>query len=147
MSATIKMLLALPLSVTITYAQAQNTVGELLDAGAKKITKDQMVAGIAGTKVTGVTSSGRAEMNIDLHADGTLSGSVTSRQGGGTSGTVGKWSVDEAGKTCIDENLIAWNLRHQECFFSFRLGEQSYRTTSDSEDRDTRVVKSQVIVK
>src|SRR5471030_1071823 len=111
MSAHIKMLVAVSLSVMVSYAQAQNTVGELLDAGATKATKDQMVAAVAGTKITGPTSSGKADINIDFKADGTFSGYVTSRQAGvGTSGSVGKWTVDANGKLCMDEYLSAWNM-------------------------------------
>jgi hypothetical protein len=140
-----KLLLAISLSTVVTYAQAQNTVGELLDAGAKKSTKDEMVAAVAGAKITGPTSSGKADTNIDFKADGTFSGYVTSRQAGGTSGSVGKWTVDA--KMCVDEYLSAWNMHHKECWFTYRVGEQSYRTLSDSEDRNTKVLKSQNIVK
>lgn len=147
MSAHIKILWAVSLSAVFTYAQAQTTLGELLDAGATKITKDQMVAALGGAKITGATSSGKADMNIDFKADGTFSGYVTSRGAGGTSGSVGKWTVDANGKTCIDEYLSAWNMHHKECWFSYRIAEQSYQTISDSENPDTKVIKSQVVVK
>ena len=148
MSARYKMLLAVSLTAAFTYAHAQSTLGELLDAGAKKLTKEQIVSAMAGTKITGPTSSGRAEMNIDLNTDGTLSGYLTSLQGGSTSGTIGKWTVDTNGKACIDERLTAWNMNHQECWFSYVLGEEYFRTVTDSEDRDTKVVKkSTTIVK
>lgn len=144
---TTKALVAVASFAMVTCVQAQSTIGELLDAGAVKLSREQVVAGLSGTKIVGITSTGRAEMNIDLNADGTLSGVVTSLRNASTSGSVGKWTVDENGRTCIDETLTAWSMRHQECFFSYRLGDQSYRTVSDSEERGTVVVKSQTILK
>lgn len=125
---------------TIT-AYAQSTVGELIDGGAKKMTKEQLVTYIAGTKLTGPNRSGEIVMNIDLKADGSFSGSVNNPQRGISTGTFGKWAVDESGKTCTDGRLSAWNMSFKEYFFSYRLGEVMYRTMADSEDRATTVGK------
>lgn len=147
MLAHIRALLAISLLLTIPVVHAQNTVGELLDAGGAKLTKAQQIAELSGTNVSGLTASGKAEMNVDFKADGTFSGLLTSKGPGGTSPTIGKWSVDDNGKMCTDERMAAWNIHHKACFYSYRLGEASYRTTSDSEDRGTKILKSVAVVK
>lgn len=147
MLAYIKTLPAVSLSLAISVVHAQNTVGELLDAGGVKITKDQQIALVSGTNVSGLSASGRAEMNVDFKADGTFSGVLTAKGPGGTSPTIGKWSVDDNGKMCTDERMTAWNMQHKACFYSYRLGEANYRTTSDSEDRGTKILKSTAVVK
>lgn len=136
-----KVFLTASLAISAMSASAQSTVGELLDGGAKKMTKEQLVAYIAGTKLTGPSRSGEVMLNIDLKADGSFSGNVNNPQRGISSGTAGKWTVDEAGKTCTDGRLFAWNMGFKECFFSYRLGEVMYRTLAESEDRPTTVVK------
>lgn len=126
---------------------AQDTVGELLDAGATKASKQNLVSALAGSKVTGITSSGRAEMNIDLKPDGTLSGNLVAKSNGSVSGTIGKWWVDDDGKACVDERLIAWNMDHKECWYTYVLGTQTFRTISDTEDRGGKVRKTEPLRK
>jgi hypothetical protein len=69
-------------------AVAQNSVGEVLDAGGKKLTKDEFVAAIVGSNITGPTQVG-GRVQVNYKADGTFSGNVTSPQGknGGRYGT------------------------------------------------------------
>lgn len=141
MNILFKTLVATSLTIFVNAASAQSTVGELLDGGAKKMTKEQLVASIAGTKLTGPNRSGEVVLNIDLKADGSFSGNVINPQRGISSGTFGKWSVDEAGKTCTDGRLSAWNMALKECFFSYKLGDIMYRTLADSEDRSTAIGK------
>ena len=125
---------------TITYAQG--TVGELLDGGAKKMTKEEAVVYLAGFKLAGPSRSGEIVMNLDLKADGSFSGNVNHPGRGLATGTSGKWVVDGTGKTCAEGRLFAWNLNFKECFFSYQLGNVVYRTLSDSEDRTAEVRKA-----
>jgi hypothetical protein len=125
-------------------AAAQETLGELLDAGAVKVPKEYLLPAMAGKKFTGLSSSGKIEMNIELRADGTVSGYVVAVHSGASSGTVGKWTVDESGKSCLDEKLAAWNMEHSECWFTYRLNGQTYRTIAASEDRSTKVIRSSI---
>ncbi|MES2280365.1 MAG: hypothetical protein V4542_03050 [Pseudomonadota bacterium] len=136
-----KSLLAASLAISAMSANAQGTVGELLDGGAKKMTKDQLVAYIGGTKLKGPNRTNEILMDIDLKADGSFSGNVNNPQRRIASDTSGKWDVDDAGKTCMNGRLIAWNMAFNTCFFSYRLGDVTYRTLNDSEDRATTVGK------
>lgn len=147
MSTPIASLVFVLLSSFAASAAAQETLGELLDAGAVKVPKEYLLPAMAGTKITGLTSSGKAEMNIELKEDGTVSGYVVAVHNGASSGTVGKWTVDENGKSCIDERLTQWNMEHNECWFTYRLDSRTFRTITGSEDRNTRVIRSSVAVK
>ncbi len=138
---------AIVLAVVATDSFAQETLGELLDAGGTKVQKQHLVTAMADSNIKGLTSSGKAEMNIDLKSDGTLSGYVVARANGASSGSIGKWWVEDNGKVCVDEHLTAWNMRHNECWFTYLLGDTTYRTVSDSEDREAKIVKSTAIRK
>ncbi len=141
MSRTNKIISMTVLLVFACTAFAQETVGALLDAGATKVTKQGVMDALAGTKITGATASGRAEMNIDLKADGVLSGYLVA-QSGSISSTVGKWWVEDDGKACVDEQLVAWNMQHKECWHTYIHGSQAYRTIGDSADRSAKVIKT-----
>ena len=135
-------LVATSLTSFVMAASAQSTVGELLDGGAKKMTKEQVTAYLAGYKLAGPTRSGEVLMNLDLKADGSFSGNVVQPVRAISSGTSGKWAVDDNGKTCAEGRLFAWNMNFKECFFSFQLGDVVYRTLSGSEDRLSAVRKA-----
>lgn len=129
----------LSMAAVFTSAHAQSTLGELLDSGGKKMTKEQLVGSLGGTKYGGGLASGRAILNIELKTDGTIAGSVAAQ--GRPSGTTGQWAVDDAGKTCIDVRMTSWNLSDRGCVFFYSLGETTYRTLNESEDRSTQLVK------
>ena len=139
MMISVRLILGAAAAVASTLVLAQSTLGELVDSGAKRMTKDQLESSLGGTKFTGGLRSGRATLNIELKADGTIAGSVTAQ--GHSAGTLGKWAVDETGKTCIDVRISTWNVTDKGCVFYYRLGEASYRTLNESEDRGTQMVK------
>lgn len=141
MNTIYKLLLTVSLAISAMSASAQGTVGELLDGGAKKMTKEQLVAYVGTTKLTGPNRTNDVLMDVSMKPDGSFSGNVNNPNRGITSGAGGKWAVDDAGKTCITGRLFAWNLAFNECFFSYKLGEVMFRTLADSEDRATAVGK------
>ena len=142
MNTIYKLLLTVSLAISAMSASAQGTVGELLDGGGKKMTKEQATAYLAGSKLAGPSRSGEVLMNLDLKTDGSFSGNVNQPVRGIASGTSGKWVVDDGGKTCAEGRLFAWNMNFKECFFSYQLGDVVYRTLSDSEDRSSAVRKA-----
>lgn len=137
-----KALLAAVLASAAIAASAQSTVGELLDGGARKMNKEQVTAYLSGSTLAGPSSSGEVIMNLDLKAGGSFSGNVSHPVRGLTTGTSGKWAVDETGKTCAEGRLFAWSMNFKECFISYQLGEVVYRTLRDSEDRASAVRKA-----
>ena len=120
-------------------AVAQNSVGEVLDAGGKKLTKDEFVAAIVGSNITGPTQVG-GQVQVNYKADGTFSGNVTSPQGK-NGGRYGTWTIDDSGKLCTDATTSVYGTRQdQGCAFLFKLGDQ-YFVAIDSDDRGARVLQ------
>ena len=121
-------------------ANAQSTLGEILDQGAKKITKEEWVAMLPVT-TSGVWPSGTGEAALTFKPDGTISGNARHYPSGSTSSAYGTWTVDDTGKVCIDERFSSWPNTHQECSIRYRLGDQHFRIVSDP-DRSAKVIKT-----
>jgi hypothetical protein len=109
-------------------AMAQSTLGELLDAKAEKLGKDEVQATIVGATVSGPIPGG---MNIEAEykADGTYAGSYqnpSGGQGGGRAGGFfGKWTLGDDGKFCT-EGTGGSGKAIGSCAFFFRLDGQLY---------------------
>lgn len=118
---------------------AQSTFGEAMDMGAKKVTKEEWLAMLPVT-ITGISSSGRLDLNLTFKADGTFSGNVTSREGHGSSGSYGTWTMNDNGERCLDETLSSWNMKYKGCNFTFKVGDKYFAVPSGIEtDRDTKI--------
>ena len=109
-------------------ALAQSTLGDLLDAKAEKLGKDEVQATIVGANASGPIPGG---MNIDVEykADGTYAGSYqnpSGGQGGGRAGGFfGKWTLGDDGKFCT-EGTGGTGKAIGSCAFFFRLDGQLY---------------------
>ncbi|MBI2768492.1 MAG: hypothetical protein HYX47_02615 [Burkholderiales bacterium] len=111
-------------------AQAQSTLGDLLDKGASKLTAAEAQSlGPLGVTRQGVDS----DAIMTLRADGTVVGTVVNKQGFGASDAQGTWTVDAGGKRCVDVRLPAFNMNWSQCGYTYRLGGQLYGVASDSD--------------
>ncbi|HTR56987.1 MAG TPA: hypothetical protein VMM27_02320 [Casimicrobiaceae bacterium] len=84
-------------------ALAQDTIGDLLAAGGKRLTKDEALAVLRRATISGPTAAGGQSL-AELKENGTTSGYLTNatRARGAIFGT---WSVDDAGNFCRDIEL------------------------------------------
>ena len=131
--ATVALLLA-----SIDSAFAQATLGELLDAGGKKLAKDEVTSTVSGKTVTGVNALG-GETRIDYNTDGAMVGSGKNPQGRGREYPIsGKWWVEENGKWCTDFRTPAGP--NSTCAYLFKSGDE-YFVSGSTSDRSVRVVK------
>ena len=105
---------AILMGLVSTTVLAQNTLGELLDVGGKKLSKEGVTAALGGAHVTGASKLG-GQLDYVYKADGTFSGNATNSQGRG-SGVFGTWTVDDSGKLCADYTLTGVNRRGQNLF-------------------------------
>ena len=121
----------------VSSALAQSTLGEAIDMGAEKVLKDEFLTFLPVT-MKAVTSTGRAVATLKFKADGDLSGYVESREGYGTSGSFGTWTMDESGKKCIDETLSKWNMNWKECTYIFKISGRYFRVSEDL-NRDQKI--------
>jgi len=121
-------------------ALAQNTLGELLDMGAKKLSKEEVVTALSGASLSGETKEG-ASFKVDYKADGTYSGSFVSPQNKRNGTTFGTWTAADTGKICIDGSIRLYEVQPQKsCQFYFKNGDQYYISPSDT-DRSAAVQK------
>ena len=80
MSPHTKSALALAGLLGTTFATAQSTLGELLDAGAKKLSAQEFKSEVVGSTLTGPSRTG-GQVNLEYKPDGLVSGNVQSPQG------------------------------------------------------------------
>jgi hypothetical protein len=121
-----------------TTALAQNTLGEVLDAGGKKLTKEEILAAVAGANISGPTQGG-GSMQADYKSDGTFSGSQQTTAGKGR-GRFGTWTVDDSGMYCTEITIAgAITQPDKSCGYLFKLGDQ-YFVAVGSDDRGARVL-------
>ena len=121
-------------------ALAQTNLGELLDMGGKKLSRQEAVDSLSGATLSGETREG-AVFQTEYKADGTYAGSFVSPQNKRNGSTFGKWTVDDSGKVCIDGIVRLYQVRPQQsCVFYFRGGDQYYTSASDA-DRAAPVSK------
>ena len=121
-----------------TAALAQSSLGDLLDGGAKKLSKDAVKSTFSGTRVSGKAVSG-ADTEYDYKSDGYFSGNLKTSDGW-NSGAVGKWTVDESGKFCAEWTLTVNSKRFNGCGFLYAKGDELYYVESDS-DRAAKIYK------
>lgn len=126
------------LGLTSATALAQNSLGDLLDGGAKKLSKDAVKSTLGGARVTGKSVTG-ADTEYDYKADGYFSGNLQASDGFRT-GAVGKWTVDESGKFCAEWTLTTNSKRFSGCGFLYAKGDELYYVESDS-DKAAKIYK------
>lgn len=121
-----------------TSALAQNSLGDLLDGGAKKLSKEAVRSAISGAQISGTSTTGAA---TDYHykPDGSFSGNLRNSDGW-TTGTVGTWSVDDSGRLCAEWTLTKNSKRFKGCGFLYAKSDQYYYVESDS-DRGAPIYK------
>ena len=114
-----------------TPALAQKSLGDLLDGGAKKLSKEAVQSAISGAQISGTSTTGAA---TDYHytADGKFSGNLRNSEGW-TTGTVGTWRVDDSGRLCAEWILTKNSKRFNGCGFLYVKADQYYYVESDSD--------------
>lgn len=120
-------------------ALAQDKLGELLDSGGRKLSKEEVTATIGGSNFSGPTKEG-GQFLANYKADGSLAGFGTNPQG--RSGPLnGTWSVDDSGKLCA--SFSVGGRRSTDCAFVYKGAVDYYVCDSDS-DKSAPVLKRTV---
>ncbi|MCC2674263.1 MAG: hypothetical protein K0R58_1210 [Ramlibacter sp.] len=110
--------------------QAQSTLGELLDQGARKLSAAEVQA-LGDIRI--VRQAPDADAYMALRADGTVVGMVHNKQGEGSSEAVGTWRIDASGRRCADVSLPAFRMTMQQCGYTFQLGRDIFFAPSDAD--------------
>ncbi len=119
-------------------AQAQ-TVGNLLDKGAKQLMKEDYAA-MMPLRIRYQWPQGGGEGDLVFAGDGTLSGSEYQFASSSESPAVGTWTVDDSGKWCMKKTMARWKVNTDKCFVTYRQGDDHYGAAADS-DRSSRTSK------
>ena len=113
------------------FAQQPATVGDVLDKGGKKLTKEELSALLTGAVVSGTQAGTGAIYRNTLNPDGSVSGSAV-RSDGQSVGVFGKWTVNDQGQQCWDLSTGPGS-KFGTCAFYFLLDNVYYTSTSGDE--------------
>jgi hypothetical protein len=120
-------------------ATAQITLGELLEKGGVKVTRESYLETLPLTRKT-IWGDKSGEATLTYQRDGTFSGTATHYSSRSDSPSVGKWYFDDSGQWCIDETLVVWNKSFRECFFRYTLAGDNYVSRTDK-DLTSKILK------
>lgn len=139
MSQLTKLLVGLALLLCASLAVAQSNLGELLDAGARKLTVDEFKAELVQHLIVGQTPGG-ANFEIVYTNTGGIDGQG-SAPFAGVNVISGQWTTDDSGRICTSMAFVrATRAALSRCEFWFKYSEQYFLSVSDS-DRQTRVLR------
>jgi len=148
-----KLPLGLALLLYAPLAVAQSNLGELLDAGAKKLSADEFRQELVQHAIAGPTMSG-GSLEVVYTANGSVQGAGFAPQLVGTplaSAVSGDWTIDSNGRICTGMwigggpgagRAMGFSLPAR-CEFWFNLAEQYFLSVSDS-DGHARVLRRTV---
>ena len=142
-----KLLLGLALLLLVPFAVAQNDLGELLDAGARKLSAEEFRQEVTQYILVGdVPAGGRMEL---MYASSGVIKGVSSLLTGVPQGAVtaggqidGVWNIDDSGRTCTSM-VVGRTFLPLRCQFWFKYKQDYFIADSDS-DRSARVVRRRV---
>jgi hypothetical protein len=139
-------LIAMPaLSLAASVALAQANLGELLDAGATKLSAEEFKAELVGQTLVGPSRSGTMMIVEMVYYDnGEIQGvAANTMMGGGFSpnaysGVRGSWNVGDAQRIC-DSMVVGPVTLPSRCQYWYRYDRRYYLSDSDT-DRSARVL-------
>jgi hypothetical protein len=135
---TTKLLLGLTLLLFAPFAVAQNTLGELLDGGAKKISPDEFRQEVALHPLVGITPTG-VRMEVIYASSGAIQGRMlemgTIAASLTASGSIdGVWNVDDSGRICTSM-MIGRIFLPFRCEYWFKYKGDYFLALSDSDPK------------
>jgi len=145
------LLLGLALLLFTSFATAQNNLGELLDAGGKKLSAQEFQEQLVQRLLVGPTAAG---INLEMiyTANGLVAGGGTAPGGIGRASLGGQWRIDASGKICTSMKVggplasgapigsgLEGVVLPERCQSWYRLGERYFLSDSDI-DRDAKVL-------
>ena len=143
-----KLLLGLALWLWVPFAVAQNNLGELLDAGARKLSAEEFKKELVQHTIVGTTPAG-TRIELMYASSGVIQGRSDA---GGAAVNVptmsfitpidGVWNIDESGRICASM-VIGRNLLPLRCQSWFKYKEDYFVADSDS-DRYVKVLRRSV---
>ena len=124
-------------TATATFAQQISTVGDILNQGGRKLSKEEIQRLYMGATVSG-HRWGMPEITFQnkLLPDGTVTGTAL-RNGQVVASISGRWSITNNAQTCFDLN----NNTEHNCFYYYNLSNRYY--AAQSEDKSAPAYERQ----
>jgi hypothetical protein len=132
-------LLALPPEA---LCQQPATVGEILDKGGQKLTKEEAIKLVTGATISGISMNyPDTKTEYTYKSDGSMSGGASRISARGFTSVNGRWSVNDDGQLCTDRTTSS---RRSDvyCDHYFSLGGKYY--ASRSTDKGALVVEREI---
>ena len=121
--------IALLLVPAVLFAQQPASVGDLLEKGGRKLTKEELATLLTGAVLHRTQSGTGVGFEMTHNADGSVKGKLTLTNGQEV-GVAGKWSVTDKGQYCRD-CVTTSGSRIKGCTFIFALDNTYYESSSD----------------
>jgi hypothetical protein len=147
-----KLLLGLALSLCAPFAIGQNNVGELLDAGAERLSPEQFKGEVVQRVIVGPTATG-GQIEVMYAANGMVQGRGSSTGIMGAGGVLmspinGEWTIGDNGRICTSMRIMGTAYTNvvilpPRCQFWFKYKEQYFFSDSDT-DRSMGVLRRTV---
>jgi hypothetical protein len=120
------LLTAVALSLAQT-ANAQTTVGELLEKGGKQLSKADLLD-MMPMRYQGKWPNNQGEEELFFTEDGKISGSGYHYGSRSSSPATGQWTVEDDGKFCTPKTFSAWNSSTNLCWYIYQSGDAYFGT-------------------
>lgn len=113
-------------------AQAQTTLGEILDKGGHVLEKEELSKTLVGASFSGNRVNG-GTVDASVGADGRIGGNVHN-PGRPSLNFIGTWSISDDGKFCYDYKANSPKaLPVTVCTYYFQLGDEYFVSSSKSD--------------
>ena len=130
---------ALAFLLWASLAAAQSNLGELLDAGAMRLSPQEFKDALVQRVIVGPTPAG-GNLEVIYATNGLIQGLGTQPPFINAPFPIrGEWKIDDIGKICASMLIGTASLPYR-CQFWFKLAGQYFLSDSDS-DRSTRVLR------
>lgn len=114
-------------------AQAQSTVGELLQSGGRQLTKTDLLE-MMPARYQGRWPNSQGEEELVFSVDGKITGTGKHYASNTESPAVGTWKVEDDGKLCTPKRFTMWGTSTDLCWYLFRLGNDLFGGLKNSSD-------------
>lgn len=113
-------------------AQAQTTLGEILDKGGHVLEKEELSKTLVGASFSGVRANG-GSIDASVSADGRIGGNLQN-PGRAVFNFIGVWKIADDGQFCYDYKVNAPNaLPATACVYYVQLGDDYFASSSKSD--------------
>lgn len=124
--------MVLLMGLSYSSAQAQTTVGEILEKGGHVLEKEALSKTLVGSGFSGVRANG-GTIEASVSADGRIGGNLQN-PGRAALNFIGLWRIADDGQFCYDYKANGPNaLPATACAYYFLLGDEFFVSSSKSD--------------